>query len=98
MPRDRYRAWTLSGGATRWPRFPTACVEFALVAYFARPGGNATDVHVLNTTPRDGVTKGVTDGPHRAALACIPMHMTRQSSTRTSGEHDWGNRHRSRGI
>ena len=51
MPRDRYRGRTPSRSATRWPGFPAACVELALLASFARPGGNATDIHLLNTTP-----------------------------------------------
>ena len=30
----------------------------------------------------ESVTKGVTNGPHRAALACTPTHMTKQTPHR----------------
>src|SRR5262245_33424585 len=34
---------------------------------------------LLNNDAREGVTKGVTNSPHRRAPACIPAHKTKQT-------------------
>jgi len=41
---------------------------------------------------RRGVTKGVTNGAHRDALACTPAHMNEKTTTRARAAKDWANR------